>query len=60
MDDLIYGYKPEVFESEFLIVVIAMEVISSSSDIGDHILTSICRGPQTQTPPRQGMKRVNL
>lgn len=60
MDDLIYEYKPEVFESEFLIVVIAMEVISSSSDIGDHILTSIRRGPQTQTPPRQGLKRVNL
>lgn len=29
-------YKPEVFESEFLIVVNPMEVISS--DIGDHII----------------------
>lgn len=49
MDYLIYGYEPEVFESEFLIVVIAMEVISSSSDIGDHILASIRRWPNTNT-----------
>lgn len=38
-------YEPEVFESEFLIVVMAMDVISSS-DIGDHILAWIRGGAQ--------------
>lgn len=43
-------YKPEVFESEFRIVVSAIDVISSS-DIGDHILAG-CTALNSQAKRR--------